>query len=171
MDAKHTTVAIYETHQLAESAVMQLHESGLDMSTVSVIGQGYHSGDNVVGYYEKGDRMRAWGETGAFWGAIWGLLIGSAFFVIPGLGPLLFAGPIVAGLVGALEGAAVGGGLSVLGSALLKVGIPTEFAREYEAASRAHKYLLLVHGTAADAAKAKRILEQTDAAHSAVHAA
>ena len=42
-----------------------------------------------------------------FWGGIWALLLGSAFFWVPGLGPLLVAGPLVAWIVGALETAAV----------------------------------------------------------------
>ena len=50
--------------------------------------------EQVVGYYNTGDRMKRWGKTGAFWGGFWGLLFGSAFFAIPGIGPLLVAGPL-----------------------------------------------------------------------------
>jgi len=56
---------------------------------------GDHSEEDVVGYYNTGDRMRSWGKNGAFWGGIWGVLFGSAFFVIPGIGPLVAAGPLV----------------------------------------------------------------------------
>ena len=61
----------------------------------------------MVGYYNTGDRMKHWGKLGAFWGGIWGMLFGAAFFAIPGLGPILVAGPLVAWIVGALEGAVV----------------------------------------------------------------
>jgi hypothetical protein len=44
----------------------------------------------------------AWGKSGAFWGGLWGMLSGSALFVIPGIGPLLAAGPLVAWIVAAL---------------------------------------------------------------------
>lgn len=44
----------------------------------------------------------AWGGTGAFWGGIWGLLLTPAIFLLPGLGVLGMAGPLVATLVGAL---------------------------------------------------------------------
>jgi len=54
--------------------------------------------------------MKYWGKLGAFWGGFWGLLFGSAFFFIPGVGPLLFAGPIVSYIIGALEGGVVVGG-------------------------------------------------------------
>ena len=65
-----------------------------------------------------------WGTYGAFWGGLWGVLFGSAFFLVPGIGPLVVADPFVSGIVGALEGAALVGGLSALGAALYSVGIP-----------------------------------------------
>jgi len=49
---------------------------------------------------------------------------GSAFFAIPGLGPVLVAGPLVAWIVGVLEGAAVVGGLGAIGAGLYGMGIP-----------------------------------------------
>ena len=60
--------------------------------------------------------MKYWGKQGAFWGGLWGLLCGAAFFAIPGIGPVLVAGPLVASIIGALEGAIVVGGLSARGA-------------------------------------------------------
>jgi hypothetical protein len=94
------------------------------MKKLSIIGKDYSTEEGVVGFYNAGDRMKAWGKTGAFWGGLWGMLFGSALFVIPGVGPLFAAGPLVAWIVGALEGAAVGGGMSALGAGLYSVGIP-----------------------------------------------
>jgi hypothetical protein len=68
--------------------------------------------------------MKYWGKLGAFWGGVWGLLFGSAMFLIPGVGPLLVAGPLVGWIVGALEGAVVVGGLSAMGAGLYSLGIP-----------------------------------------------
>src|ERR1700728_943941 len=104
----NAVVAIYKSHTEAESAVKQLQQSGFDMEKLSIVGRDYHTDENVVGYYNTGDRMKYWGKLGAFWGGFWGLLFGSAFFAIPGLGPVLVAGPLVAWIIGALEGAAVG---------------------------------------------------------------
>ena len=64
------------------------------MQKLSIVGKDYQTEEEVVGYYTTGDRMKAWGKTGAFWGGLWGLLFGSAFFLIPGIGPLLAAGPL-----------------------------------------------------------------------------
>jgi hypothetical protein len=90
--------------------------------------------------------MKYWGKQGAFWGGLWGMLFG-AFFIIPGLGPILVAGPLVAWIVGALEGAVVVGGLSALGAGLYSIGIPKDSVVKYEAALKADKFLLLAHGT------------------------
>ena len=69
--------------------------SRLDLSLIHIY---------VTGYYNTGDRMKYWGRLGAVWGGFWGLLFGAAFFAIPGIGPVLVAGPLVAWIVGALEG-------------------------------------------------------------------
>ena len=108
----NSVVAIYETHAQAEEAVKELQRSGFDMKKMSIVGKDYHTDENVVGYYNTGDRMKYWGKQGAFWEVLWGMLFGAAFFIIPGLGPILVAGPLVAWVVGALEGAVVVGGLS-----------------------------------------------------------
>jgi hypothetical protein len=64
------------------------------MKKMSIVGEDYHTDEQVVGYYNAGDRMKYWGKLGAFWGGILGMLFGAAFFVIPGLGPILVAGPL-----------------------------------------------------------------------------
>jgi hypothetical protein len=101
---ENAVVAIYETHSQAEEALKELQRAGFDMTKLSIVGKDYHTEEHVVGYYNTGDRMKRWGKSGAFWGGIWGLLLRSAFFAIPGIGPVLLAGPLVAGIVGALEG-------------------------------------------------------------------
>jgi len=97
---------------------------------------------------------------GAFWGGLWGLLFGAAFFWVPGIGPLLVAGPLVSAFVAALEGAVVAGGLSALGAALYSIGIPKGSILRYETAIKVNKYLLVAHRTAAEVAKAKDIYPQ-----------
>ena len=106
----NTVVALFKSHMQAELAVKELQKAGFDMKQLSIVGRDYHTEEHVVGYYNAGDRMKYWGKLGAFWGGIWGVLFGSAFFWIPGVGPLLVAGPLVSAIVGGLEGATVVGG-------------------------------------------------------------
>ena len=80
--------------------------------------------EHVLGLYTVGDRMRAWGASGGFWGAVRGLLLGSAVFVMPPIGIVVAAGPITLMLVTALESAVVAGGVSALCAALVELGMP-----------------------------------------------
>ncbi len=153
-----STVAIFSTHEGAEGAITDLQRSGYDMKRLSIVGRDYTTDEHVVGYYTTGDRMKTWGRNGAFWGGIWGLLFGSAFFFVPGVGPLLVAGPMVAWIVSGLEGALVVGGLSALGAGLVSLGIPKDSVLRYETAIKNDKFLVVADGTAVDVARAKEIL-------------
>lgn len=164
-------VAIYPTHMEAETAVKELEKSGFDMRKLSIVGKDYHTEEHVTGYYTVGDRMMAWGKIGAFWGGMWGLLFGSAFFFIPVLGPVLMAGPLVAAIVSALEGAVVVGGLSALGASFVSIGIPRDSALAYETEIGAGKFVLIVHGTQEEISRAKGLLELTDHQGVSEHAA
>ncbi len=106
---QNSVVALFNQHTQAESGVKELQEAGFDMKSLSIVGKEYHTDEDVVGYYTSGDRMALWGKYGAFWGGFWGLLFGSAFFMIPGIGPLVMFGPVVTWIVAALEGAVVVG--------------------------------------------------------------
>jgi len=166
-----SVVAIYGSHTQAEEAVKELQRSGCDMKKLSIAGKDYHTDESVVGYYNAGDRMKYWGKQGAFWGGLWGMLFGAAFFAIPGLGAILVAGPLVAWIIGGLEGAVVVGGLSALGAGLYSIGIPKDSIVQYEAALKADKFLLLAHGTADEVAAAKGILQATHPLEISSHAA
>ena len=139
------------------------------MHKLSIVGKGYHTEEQAVGYYTTGDRMKYWGKIGAFWGGFWGLLFGSAFFIIPGIGPILAAGPVVAWIVAALEGAVEVGALGALGAGLYSIGIPKDSIVKYEAALKTDQFLLIVNGTAAEVAKAKDIIESTHPAQFSLH--
>jgi uncharacterized membrane protein len=164
-----SVVAVFHTHPEAEQGVKELQRAGIDMHTVSIVARDSHTDEQVVGYYNAGDRMKRWGKVGAFWGGFWGLLFGSAFFAIPGIGPILVAGPLVAWIVGALEGAAVVGGLGALGAGLFSIGIPKNSVIEYETAVKSDKFVLIVHGTAGEVAKAKDVLYTIKPAYLDLH--
>ena len=170
MSDKNSVVAVFASHNQAEDAVRELQKDGFDMKKLSIVGKDYHTDEHVVGYYNTGDRMMYWGKLGAFWGGFWGLLFGSAFFWVPGIGQLLVAGPLVAWIVGALEEAAVVGGLSALGAGLYSIGIPKDSVMQYETEVKNDKLLLVAHGTANEVQRARDILHQTGAEITTVHA-
>jgi len=161
MTNKEPVVAVYNTHEDAEEAVKELQKARFDMKKLSIVGRDYHTEENVVGYYNTGDRMKYWGKMGAFWGGIWGVFFGAAFFWVPGIGQVLAAGPLVAAIVGALEGAAALGGLEAIGAGLYSIGIPKDSILQYETALKANKFVVVAHGTAEELSRAKDILLRT----------
>jgi uncharacterized membrane protein len=171
MTKENAIVAVYNTHTEAEEAVQELHRSGFDMKKLSIVGKDYHTEERVTGYYNTGDRMKCWGKMGTFWGGLWGLLFGAAFFAVPGIGPVLVAGPLAAWIVAALEGAVLVGGLSAIGAGLYSIGIPKDSVLRYEVALKSDKFLLLAHGTADEVTRARDILFGTHPAELDVHRA
>ncbi len=146
----NAVIAIYASHVEGEEAVQALQNAGSDMRTLSIVARDPHTDEHVVSYYNHGDRMKYWGKTGAYWGGFWGLLIGSAVFAVPGVGPVLAAGPVIAWIVGALEGAVLIGGLSAL---------------------KADNFLLMVHGETKKVENARDTLGNTKLLSMNIHAA
>ncbi len=165
----NSVVASFDQHTAAEKAVKELQQAGFNMKSLSIIGKGYHTDEDVVGYYTTCDRMTYWGKNGAFWGAIWGMLFGSAVFMIPGIGPLIAAGPIIAWVAAAFEGAVVVGGISALGAGLYSIGIPKNSILKYETSLKAGTFLLLVHGTADEVTRAQTVLTSAGASDTELH--
>jgi hypothetical protein len=165
----NTVLAVYRTHADAEAAVKALQRASFDMRKLSIIGKDYHTEEDVLGYYNTGDRVRFWGKFGSFWGGLTGLLFGSAFLFIPVVGHVIVLGPLVTWMVNGLAGAVFGGGLGSLGAALYSIGIPRNSILEYETALKADKFLLLAHGTEPEVERAREILDTTGAELLNVH--
>ena len=169
MSVPTSVVAVYNTHTEAEVAIMELQRSGFDMKKLSIVSKGYHSEEHVIGYYNVGDRMKFWGQLGAFWGGLCGLLFGTAFLFVPGLGPVLVFGPLAGWIIAAMESAVVVGGLSALGAGLYSIGIPKDSVMQYENQIKMGKFVVVAHGTTEEIAQAQSIIAVTHAVESNVH--
>jgi len=158
---KQSAVYVFNTHSDAEDAIRKLSGTGFDVKKLSLVGKAYHSEEHPVGFYTVGDKMKAWGGMGAFWGGIWGLLLAPAVFFLPGIGLVALAGPLASALVGALEGAVVVGGVSALGAGLIDLGVSKDKVIKYESAIKADKYVLVVHGSVDEIEQARAILSSS----------
>ena len=164
MAENNALVRVFDPHTEAEATIKELQRLGFEVNKLSIVGKDYHTEEHVTGYYNGGDRMNVWCRLGAFWDGLWGLLLGSAFFFVPGIGPVIVFGPLVSWIAGAMEGAVMAGGLSALGAGLSSAGVPKNSIMEYEAALKSDKFLVIAHGTASEVAKAKSVLETTGVA-------
>lgn len=169
MDTATSIISVFDTRDQAEDAVRKVQIAGVDMRTLSIIGKGYHTEQHPIGFYTTSDRIKTWGGTGAFWGSVWGMLFGAAFFLVPGFGPLLVAGPFSNILLGALEGAALVGGIGALGAALTSIGVPKNSIIRYETDLKADKYLLIANGAPNQVEQVRQIIQQLNVNNSAIY--
>ena len=163
MAGKNTAVfGIYPTYPSVTSAVDALRTAGFRNTDISVMFPENVGSKDFA--YEKGTKApegtSAGAGTGAVLGGALGWLVGVGALAIPGIGPFIAAGPIMAALAGAGVGGAVGG----LTGALIGMGIPEYEAKRYEGRVNKGSILLSVHSDDSQwAARAKTILEQTGA--------
>ena len=170
MPDNNIVVAVYDAHAGAEQGVKELQNSGFDMKKLSIVGKNPHAEEHVVGFYNAGDRIKTLGQR-------------PARFLGWDMGPARWSGvfrdsrhrtrarrrPLVAWIVGALEGAVVVGGVGAIGAGLFSIGVPKDSVLNYEVALKTDRFLLLVHGTADEAARAREILKGTHPAELHTH--
>ena len=161
--AKNKAVfGIYRTQSGLENAVQMLRDERFSSSDVAVLlpvsASSRELGTQKTSKAPEGATAGA--GSGAVLGGILGWLVGIGSLAIPGVGPFIAAGPIVAALAGAGVGGAVGG----LAGALVGMGIPEYEAKRYEGRLTEGGILLSVHcDTSEEIDRAKRILERTGA--------
>jgi hypothetical protein len=163
MAGKNTAVfGIYPTYPAVDAAVEALRLAGFRNTDISVMFPENAGTKDFA--HEKGTKApegaAAGASTGAVVGGAVGWLAGIGALAIPGLGPFIAAGPIVA----ALAGAGAGGTLGGLTGALVGMGIPEYEAKRYEGRVKKGGILLSVHSDNSEWTwKAKSILEGTGA--------
>jgi hypothetical protein len=161
---------VYATKDSMEGAVQAMKDAGFSSSQVSVlfpdsgeVDQSLsESGELVAVENTKGPQgVAAGAASGAMLGGVLGWLVGAGALVIPGIGPFLAAGPIMAALTGTGVGCALGG----FTGALIGVGISEDQAKRYEgrmlgggilvcvrcrSAREVHKIISILQATGAD---------------------
>src|SRR5579859_1339919 len=163
MAGKNTAVfGIYPNRTNIDSAVDALKAAGFKNTDISVL---FPENEGTKDFAHEKDTKAPEGATagagtGALLGGGLGWLVGIGALAIPGLGPFIAAGPIMAALAGAGVGGAVGG----LTGALIGMGIPEYVAKRYEGRVKDGGILLSVHSDDSQwTKKAKEILERTGA--------
>jgi len=161
-DKKTAVFGIYKDRSSVERGVEALQAAGFSNNDVSVLFPENQGTKDFA--HEKNTKAPEGATTGAGTGAVLGgglgWLAGIGALAIPGLGPFIAAGPIVAALAGVGVGGAIGG----LTGALIGMGIPEYEAKRYEGRVKDGGILLSVHSdTSEEIKRAKEILERTGA--------
>jgi hypothetical protein len=160
--AKRAVFCLAQDEAQASRIVQDLKDVGFSNNDISVLLPDKRSTKEFA--HEKETKApegaTTGGVTGGVLGGVLGWLTGIGALAIPGLGPFIAAGPIMA----ALGGAAVGGAAGGLVGALIGMGIPEYEAKRYEARVREGRILISVHCEDGDEAKrAKEIYERANA--------
>lgn len=167
MTSKKAVIGLVSTHEQANRVVDALKSAGIPQNEISALfPDKTGSRDFAIEKNTKAPEGAVTGASagGAIGGTI-GLLAGIGALAIPGLGPFIAAGPIMAALSGAAAGAALGG----LAGALIGMGIPEVEAKVYEGKVAGGQILLSVHVEDNDQRdRAKAILERAGASDIAV---
>src|SRR5947209_8774382 len=141
--ANTSIYGLYATRASVEIAVDRLRNAGFRSTDISILlPQNIGNKEIAVQNQTKAPEGIATGATGgAVIGGALGWLVGIGALAIPGVGPFIAAGPIVASLAGAAAGAALGG----VTGALIGLGMPEYEAKRYEGKMKEGRVLLSVH--------------------------
>ncbi|MBS3873880.1 MAG: hypothetical protein KGZ92_07930 [Firmicutes bacterium] len=152
-----TIVGVFRSESDAERAVRALRSSGFRDQEISIVakdrgtqgkGQGQQNRSGMANTMRAGTDDISDGMTsGATWGGLAGLALGTGALAIPGLGPIIAAGPIAAALTGAATGGLAGG--------LLDWGIPAERGRQLQEEVRQGNMLAILQCTGSECTEAK----------------
>lgn len=160
-----TVVGIFESERVAKEAIEDLRRAGFERE-ISLLAKDQKNISRTPD--DNGGETMAGGETvadgvatGGVLGGLGGLAIGAGALAIPGLGPLIVAGPI-AGLLSGAAGGGVAGGL-------VDWGIPEEEGRRYEEEIKRNKIIVAVNSSEDNIDEAENILKNHGASEVKVH--
>ncbi|RME59427.1 MAG: hypothetical protein D6790_10700 [Caldilineae bacterium] len=165
MPEESSLFAVFDTAEATDAAAQALVEAGIAQDRISVVGPHSEEAVPIHEYVKDSDRTRELVTAGIVGGGLFGFLVGLAALWVPGIGPLLAAGPISAALLAGAEGAAVGAATLGLISGLVSLGVTEEQAREYEALVKEGKYLLICHGEPDIVQRAHDMLQEAHDPH------
>lgn len=156
-----SVIAVYDKFADAAQAVRLLDISGFPHDQVSLVTSAAddHLPNPTI---QAGDESENQAAAGAAVGGLLGMLVAAPLLAIPGIGPLLLAGPLAAGMTGALVGGFLG--------SMSGWGIHSDHIAEYQRLVRSGKVLVMAHGDPSEVARAELTLRDTKPAQLHLHA-
>lgn len=156
-----TIIGVFQSRDQAERCVREMRQRGFGDSEISILARDPGGGKRSRGRDQEmaGEMGQQDLSDGTAWGgalgAIGGLLAGAGALAIPGVGPIIAAGPLAAALSGAVAGGVAGG--------LMDLGVPEDRGREYEQELRQGRILAVVEASDDKADEAERIMKEANA--------
>lgn len=150
-----TIIGVFASRSSAERAVEALRQQGFSNEEINIISKKQSNDDNNDNGDSDDDSIMDGTLTGGTIGGIGGLLLGAGALMIPGIGPIVAAGPIAAALGGAIAGGITGG--------LIDWGIPSADSEHYEQEVVHGSILAIIRTDAGKITSVSQILRQNGA--------
>jgi hypothetical protein len=157
--APKAVVGLFSDLKLAEQSVKQLRANGFSTEEINIISKDKHQSGQTTELTD--DSIMDGTMTGGAIGGVGGLLLGAGALAIPGIGPIIAAGPIAATISGAISGGIAGG--------LIDWGIPSEKSEVYSDQVSSGSTLAVIKTTEAKVAQAIQVLTTTGATNIETH--
>ena len=154
-------VAVYDSLDKAKMAVQILEDAHFPHEQISLVTHSVKRQVDDESTMQLGDKAERNAIKGAGFGGLFGLLLGAPLLLIPGLGPVLLAGPLAASMTGAIVGGFLG--------SMSGWGVHPDRVREYEQRVREGSILVVVNGSPQEVADAQRLLQETHAEEVFLH--
>jgi len=161
MLASNATLTVFKSQTDAESAVRQLAQDGYDLSQVSMVGCDADSEGHVSGHLNEDGGAIPSERAGTSWGGIRGMLVGSGFFLVPGIGSLVVAGPLLTRIVQSMGPVVGPDKLGAMADGLQQLGIPKDSFLRCAAALKSGKVVIIAEGSAMAMIHAREVFRRT----------
>jgi hypothetical protein len=161
MSMNNATLTMFKSQVDAEAAVRQLARDGYDLSKVSMLGRDADSDAGLGSYPSENGLVSTSAKVGGSWVGIRGMLVGSGFFVVPGIGSLVVAGPLLNRIVRSMGPVVGPDKRGAMADGLQQLGIPIESILRCVAAVKSGKVVVIAEGSAMAMIHAREVFRRT----------
>jgi hypothetical protein len=161
MSANNATLAVFKSRTDVEAALRELARDGYDLGKVSMVGCDADNAACAAGDLNENGQGSTSAKVGVSWGEIRGMLVGSGLFLVPGIGSLFVAGPLLTWIVRSMGPVFGTDRLGAMADGLHQLGIPKDSILRCEAALKSGKVVVITEGSAMAIIHAREVFRRT----------
>lgn len=161
MFPSNATLTVFSSQSDAETAIRQLAKDGYDLSKVSMVGRNANGDGQPADATSNQARLGSPAPGALPWGGIRGMLVGSGFIVVPSIGPLVVAGPLLTWIVRSMGTSPEPDKQDAMANGLNRLGIPERSVLRCENALRSGKVIVIAEGSAMMMILAREVFRRT----------
>ena len=161
MPPNNATLTVFRSQADAEAAIRQLARDGYDLGKVSMVGRDASGDVRAAGSASSKAQVTSPKAGAPSWDGIRGMLVGSGFIVVPSIGPLVVAGPLLTWIVRSMGASPGPDKQNAMGAGMHNLGIPEHSVLRCEAALKIGKVIVIAEGSAMMMILAREVFRRT----------